>query len=123
MLDRLLDVADPYIAEAIVGVASTYMGFLFRSVFKTKESQASLHRAIATGVDYVTDHLAASISQHSTFVTSLDRLPPEVSDALVGYIKGSVPGAVAYLKADDHQLNRMARAAINARMLQLLKKN
>lgn len=57
MLDQALDLLDPHIAELIWGAIVAYFGWVFRYIAKTKQSQDSLHRALGTGVDLVTDAL------------------------------------------------------------------
>lgn len=119
MFDQLMDRLDPYLTEIIVGLLSTYLGGFFRSMFKSKQSQENLHKALYTGVDFVTDHLAAYLARYTSIPATIDKLPPEVVEAVVDYVKGSVPDAVRYLKASDDQIAKMAKATIINRMIQI----
>ena len=117
MLDQTLDFLDPHIAELIWGGIVTYFGWVFRYIAKTKQSQDSLHRALGTGVDLVTDALVAMILTNPAGIAA-DRLAGQV----VGYVKGSVPGALRWLLPSDAQLMKMAEAKLNAAVADLVAK-
>lgn len=117
MLDQTLDFLDPHIAELIWGGIVTYFGWVFRYIAKTKQAQDSLHRALGTGVDLVTDALVAMILTNPAGIAA-DRLAGQV----VGYVKGSVPGALRWLLPSDAQLMRMAEAKLNAAVADLVAK-
>ena len=119
MFEQLMDRLDPYLTEILVGLITTYAGGFFRSMLKTKQSQENLHKAIFTGVDYVTDHPAAYLARHTSVPATIDKLPPEVVEAVISYVKGSVPDAVRYLKASDEQIGKMAKASIINRLFQI----
>ncbi|WP_136652434.1 hypothetical protein [Paracoccus aeridis] len=117
MLDQALDLLDPHIAELIWGAIVAYFGWVFRYIAKTKQAQDSLHRALGTGVDLVTDALVAMILTNPAGIAA-DRLAGQV----VGYVKGSVPGALRWLLPSDAQLMRMAEAKLNAAVADLVAK-
>lgn len=117
MLDQTLDFLDPHIAELIWGGIVTYFGWVFRYIAKTKQAQDSLHRALGTGVDLVTDALVAMILTNPAGIAA-DRLAGQV----VGYVKGSVPGALRWLLPSDAQLMKMAEAKLNAAVADLVAK-
>ena len=117
MLDQTLDLLDPHIAELIWGAIVAYFGWVFRYIAKTKQSQDSLHRALGTGVDLVTDALVAMILTNPAGIAA-DRLAGQV----VGYVKGSVPGALRWLLPSDAQLMKMAEAKLNAAVADLVAK-
>lgn len=117
MLDRIFDFADPHIAELIWGAIVTYFGWVFRYIAKTKQAQDSLHRALGTGVDLVTDALVAMILTNPAGVAA-DKLAGTVVD----YVRGSVPGALRWLLPSEAQLIKMAEAKINAAVADLIAK-
>ena len=117
MLDQALDLLDPHIAELIWGAIVAYFGWVFRYIAKTKQAQDSLHRALGTGVDLVTDALVAMILTNPAGIAA-DRLAGQV----VGYVKGSVPGALRWLLPSDAQLMKMAEAKLNAAVADLVAK-
>lgn len=117
MLDRILDFADPHIAELIWGAIVTYFGWVFRYIAKTKQAQDSLHRALGTGVDLVTDALVAMILTNPAGIAA-DKLAGTVVD----YVRGSVPGALKWLLPSEAQLIKMAEAKINAAVADLIAK-
>ena len=117
MLDQTFDFLDPHLTELIWGGIVTYFGFVFRYIAKTKQAQDSLHRALGTGVDLVTDALVAMILTNPAGIAA-DRLAGQV----VGYVKGSVPGALRWLLPSDAQLMRMAEAKLNAAVADLVAK-
>lgn len=117
MLDQTLDLLDPHIAELIWGAIVAYFGWVFRYIAKTKQAQDSLHRALGTGVDLVTDALVAMILTNPAGIAA-DRLAGQV----VGYVKGSVPGALRWLLPSDAQLMKMAEAKLNAAVADLVAK-
>ena len=117
MLDQTFDFLDPHLTELIWGGIVTYFGWVFRYIAKTKQSQDSLHRALGTGVDLVTDALVAMILTNPAGIAA-DRLAGQV----VGYVKGSVPGALRWLLPSDAQLMRMAEAKLNAAVADLVAK-
>lgn len=92
MIDRALDFADPYIAEAIWTAIATYFGWVFRWIARTKESRAALHSALHTGVDKVTDLLAVAILKNPVGFT-VDRFAGTVAD----HVFASVPDALRFL--------------------------
>lgn len=111
-VDKVLDVLDPYIAEIIFTVLTTYFGWAIRLFFASKASQDNLHLALETGVDLVTDRLADAINGGSIFKGTQSNAIAEV----VAYVKGSVPGSIKTLKASERQLEKMAKAKINGRV-------
>lgn len=117
MLDRIFDFADPHIAELIWGAIVTYFGWVFRYIAKTKQAQDSLHRALGTGVDLVTDALVAMILTNPAGIAA-DKLAGTVVD----YVRGSVPGALKWLLPSEAQLIKMAEAKINAAVADLIAK-
>ena len=117
MLDRIFDFADPLIAELIWGAIVTYFGWVFRYIAKTKQAQDSLHRALGTGVDLVTDALVAMLLTNPAGIAA-DKLAGTVVD----YVKGSVPGALRWLLPSEAQLIKMAEAKINAAVADLIAK-
>lgn len=117
MLDRIFDFADPHIAELIWGAIVTYFGWVFRYIAKTKQAQDSLHRALGTGVDLVTDALVAMILTNPAGIAA-DKLAGTVVD----YVRGSVPGALRWLLPSEAQLIKMAEAKINAAVADLIAK-
>ena len=117
MLDQTFDFLDPHLTELIWGGIVTYFGFVFRYIAKTKQAQDSLHRALGTGVDLVTDALVAMILTNPAGVAA-DRLAGQV----VNYAKGSVPGALRWLLPSDAQLMKMAEAKLNAAVADLVAK-
>lgn len=117
MLDRVFDFADPHITELIWGVIVTYFGWVFRYIAKTKQAQDSLHRALGTGVDLVTDALVRMILTNPAGIAA-DKLAGTVVD----YVRGSVPGALKWLLPSEDQLIRMAEAKINAKVADLIAK-
>lgn len=117
MLDRIFDFADPHIAELIWGAIVTYFGWVFRYIAKTKQAQDSLHRALGTGVDLVTDALVAMLLTNPAGIAA-DKLAGTVVD----YVKGSVPGALRWLLPSEAQLIKMAEAKINAAVADLIAK-
>lgn len=113
MLTQILDAADPYISEAIFGFLATYTGFLFRYIFRTNQSQESLHKAIQTGVDLVTDSIALKADEY------LEKgIPPALREIVTTYAIQSVPDAVKFLKADHNKLELLATAKIRERVAQ-----
>ena len=117
MLDQTFDFLDPHLTELIWGGIVTYFGFVFRYIAKTKQAQDSLHRALGTGVDLVTDALVAMILTNPAGVAA-DRLAGQV----VNYAKGSVPGALRWLLPSDAHLMKMAEAKLNAAVADLVAK-
>ena len=117
MLDQTFDFLDPHLTELIWGGIVTYFGFVFRYIAKTKQAQDSLHRALGTGVDLVTDALVAMILTNPAGVAA-DRLASQV----VNYAKGSVPGALRWLLPSDAHLMKMAEAKLNAAVADLVAK-
>lgn len=117
MLDRIFDFADPHIAELIWGAIVTYFGWVFRYIAKTKQAQDSLHRALGTGVDLVTDALVAMLLTNPAGIAA-DKLAVTVVD----YVRGSVPGALKWLLPSEEQLIKMAEAKINAAVADLIAK-
>ena len=117
MLDRIFDFADPHIAELIWGAIVTYFGWVFRYIAKTKQAQDSLHRALGTGVDLVTDALVAMLLTNPAGIAA-DKLAGTVVD----YVRGSVPGALKWLLPSEAQLIKMAEAKINAAVADLIAK-
>lgn len=117
MLDRIFDFADPHIAELIWGAIVTYFGWVFRYIAKTKQAQDSLHRALGTGVDLVTDALVRMILTNPAGMAA-DKLAGTVVD----YARGSVPGALKWLLPSEAQLIKMAEAKINAAVADLIAK-
>lgn len=117
MLDRIFDFADPHIAELIWGAIVTYFGWVFRYIAKTKQAQDSLHRALGTGVDLVTDALVAMLLTNPAGIAA-DKLAGTVVD----YVRGSVPGALRWLLPSEAQLIKMAEAKINAAVADLIAK-
>ena len=117
MLDQTFDFLDPHLTELIWGGIVTYFGFVFRYIARTKQAQDSLHRALGTGVDLVTDALVAMILTNPAGVAA-DRLAGQV----VNYAKGSVPGALRWLLPSDAQLMKMAEAKLNAAVADLVAK-
>ena len=117
MLDRIFDFADPHIAELIWGAIVTYFGWVFRYIAKTKQAQDSLHRALGTGVDLVTDALVAMLLTNPAGIAA-DKLAGTVVD----YVRGSVPGALKWLLPSEAQLIKMAEAKINATVADLIAK-
>ncbi len=116
MFDRILDLADPYIAEAIFTLLVTYFGWAFKSIFKTKQSQESLHSALNTGVDMITDLLAHSASAATGKV---DVIADQMISEVVDYTRLSVPDAIKHLKPTTVQLRKMAIAKIRGRLADL----
>ena len=117
MLDKILDFADPHIAELIWGAIVTYFGWVFRYIAKTKQAQDSLHRALGTGVDLVTDALVTMLLTNPAGIAA-DKLAGTVVD----YVRGSVPGALRWLLPSEAQLIKMAEAKINAAVADLIAK-
>lgn len=117
MLDRIFDFADPHIAELIWGAIATYFGWVFRYIAKTKQSQDSLHRALETGVDLITDVLVRLILTNPAGIAA-DKLVGTVID----YARGSVPGALKWLLPSEEKLLEMATAKINAKVADLIAK-
>ena len=117
MLDRIFDFADPHIAELIWGAIATYFGWVFRYIAKTKQSQDSLHRALETGVDLITDVLVRLILTNPAGIAA-DKLAGTVLD----YARGSVPGALKWLLPSEEKLLEMATAKINAKVADLIAK-
>lgn len=117
MLDRILDFADPHIAELIWGAIVTYFGWVFRYIAKTKQAQDSRHRALGTGVDLVTDALVTMLLTNPAGIAA-DKLAGTVVD----YVRGSVPGALRWLLPSEAQLIKMAEAKINAAVADLIAK-
>lgn len=122
MLDTLLDRLDPIIAEAIFGLVMLYAGNVVRLFFRNKESQDNLHKALETGVDYVTDELADFVQRR--IAGGLGGAPLSVPNDLVQriseYAETSVPGAIKTIKqATPEKLMEMARAKANVRVTQL----
>lgn len=117
MLDQIFDFADPHIAELIWGAIATYFGWVFRYIAKTKQSQDSLHRALETGVDLITDVLVRLILTNPAGIAA-DKLVGTVID----YARGSVPGALKWLLPSEEKLLEMATAKINAKVADLIAK-
>lgn len=117
MLDQALDILDPHITELIWGAIVTYFGWVFRYIAKTKQSQDSLHRALGTGVDLVTDALVRMVLTNPAGMAA-DKLAGTVVD----YAKGSVPGALRWLLPSEAQLIRMAEAKLKERTADLIAK-
>lgn len=117
MLDRIFDFADPHLTELIWGGIVTYFGWVFRYIAKTKQAQDSLHRALGTGVDLVTDALVRMILTNPAGIAA-DKL----AGAVVDYVRGSVPGSLRWLLPSEAQLIRMAEAKINAKVADLIAK-
>lgn len=115
MIDRVFDFADPYIAELIWGFIATYYGWVFRWIFKTRESRDALHRALGTGVDLVTDALVRMILTNPAGIAA-DKLAGTVVD----YARGSVPDALKWLLPSEAQLIKMAEAKLNAKVAELV---
>lgn len=113
MLDRILDFIDPYIVEGILLILTTYFGVVYRTIFRTKASQDSLHKALTTGVDGVTDRIAEMLTSSAEQGVRVGG--PALVDRVVDYVKGSIPDSLKFLKASDTQLYKMADAKIKAR--------
>lgn len=119
MLDTALDQLDPTIANILFTAIMAslgglgWFGILLRQLLKTKQAQNSLHMALDTGVDWVTDQIA-------DLATGSYRAPSreQIRDKLLDYVKGSVPDSLKTLRkqATPEQLMRMAEARINVRM-------
>lgn len=103
MLRDILHAMTPYIAEMIFAAVSTYGTILFRSIFKTKQSQQSLHSALHTGVYLLSDVLADQLTR------------PELIKVVIDYVRRSTPDAVGYLKPSQEQLEDMAESKLNQR--------
>ena len=116
MLDTILDKLDPILAELIIGGIATYATWFGKTFMRSQKSQENLHRALYTGVDYVTDVLASSISGSPD---SQQDLREKAVAEIVTYVKGSVPDSVAYLKASDTQIAKMAWSFVNPRLLDM----
>lgn len=114
MLDQILDYIDPYIAEFIIGVIGAKMAWVYTYVVRTRQSQESLHSAIHTGVDLITDALARTVPGANV------KVPDVLVQEVVEYTMQSVPDAVKFLKAKRRSIELLARAKINARLPQLL---
>ena len=117
MLDQALDMLDPHIAELIFAAIATYFGWVFRYIFKTKQSQDSLHRALGTGVDLVTDALVALVLRHPAGF-AVDQF----AGTVVNYVRGSVPGALRWLLPSEAQLMTMAEAKLKERTAEIMAK-
>ena len=115
MLDRIFDFADPHITELIWGALATYFGWVFRWIFKTRESRDALHRALGTGVDLVTDALVKMILTNPAGIAA-DKLAGTVVD----YARGSVPDAIKWLLPSEAQLIKMAEAKLNAKVAEIV---
>jgi len=70
MFDSVLDMLDPYITEVLFGLILSAFGGIATRIFRTKASQDSLHSALETGVDLVTDAIAEA---GSTAVGGVDK--------------------------------------------------
>lgn len=114
MLDQILDYADPYIAEFLIGLIGTRLVWVYTYVARTKQSQESLHSAIHTGVDLITDALARTVPGANTPV------PDVLVQEVVEYTMQSVPDAVKFLKAKRRSIELLARAKINMRLPHIL---
>lgn len=117
MIDNIVDFMDPHIAELIWGVIVSYFGWVFRYIAKTKQSQESLHRALHTGVDLVTDVLVRMVLTNPAGMAA-DRL----AGTVVEYVRGSVPDALRWLLPSEQQLIDMATAKLNERVADLVAK-
>jgi hypothetical protein len=121
MLDQALDKIDPVIANAlftlIMGSLGSlgWVGITIRKLLMTKAAQDNLHRALDTSVDYVTDQIAALIADGFMRQKDLDG----ITDKMVDYVQGSVPGSLKKLKASPAQLKRMVQARLNVRIDQM----
>lgn len=117
MLDKLTDFLDPSITELIWAGLTGYFGWLFRWIFKTRESRDALHRALGTGVDLVTDALVRMVLANPAGMAA-DKL----AGAVVDYARGSVPDALKWLMPSEAQLIKMAEAKLNAKVAELVAK-
>lgn len=133
MIDRLLDGADPFIAELIWLLVLPILDRI-RWVFKTRESRDALHRALNSGVDLVTDALVRIILANPIGF-KVDQLAGQVAD----YAIDSTPDAIKFLlgkpwfmrlfgmqavPADQQRawIEKMATARLKARAAELLAK-
>ena len=92
MLDRLIDHLDPYLSKALWILVFAPILERFRWIARTKEAQASLHSALQTGVDKVTD-LLVSVVLANPIGFKLDQYAGQVAD----HVFDSVPGALKFL--------------------------
>lgn len=122
MLDQVLDQLDPAVSTALFTVimgsfgSLGWVGVVLRQILATKQAQASLHSALDSGVDWVTDKIAEMVvgQRHA-----LSR--EQITDKIVDYVKGSVPGALKTLRkeATQEQLKKMAEGRLNMRLMEL----
>ena len=92
MIDRTLDFLDPYLVELIWTMIALPILNRFRWIARTKESREALHRALATGVDRVTDALVLLILANPLGF-KVDQLAGQVAD----HVFASVPDALRFL--------------------------
>lgn len=116
MLPHILELLKPVLVEVILGLIAAYATWFTRNFIKSQESQKNLHKAISTGVDYVTDLLVDSIGAGDARAKALRT---QAAHQLVDYTNSSVPGAISHLKTNDEHLTKMATAAINQRLMWL----
>lgn len=132
MIDRTLDFLDPYLVEIIWTAIVLPILDRFRWIARTKESRDALHKALASGVDLVSDALVQIILANPIGY-KVDQLAGQVAD----YAFDSVPDAIKFLMAKgwfmrlfgmkavpEHEqrawIEKMATAKLKARAAELL---
>ena len=92
MLDKILDFADPHLAEIIWTLIVLPILNRLRWIARTKESREALHSALKTGVDKITDLLVVAVISNPIGF-KLDQYAGQVAD----HVFDSVPDSLKFL--------------------------
>lgn len=120
MLEELLALLTPFLTDAlyivILGSLGSlgWLGIAAKSVLETKAAQDSLHRALDTGLDWVSGNILALARNEPTNMSVKD-----IAADMVTYVTGSVPDSIKKTKGSKEQIQRMAEARINDRLSSL----